>query len=74
MKTILASFKLGDFLQNCQFAKLKTLPKFPTIQYARNVIVIALGQVFMAVNQPESEGYEATRAVYVAINPWQPVL
>ena len=26
---ILAGFKFGDFSQNCQFTKLKTLPKFP---------------------------------------------
>ena len=26
---ILAGFKFGDFPQNCQFAKLKTSPKFP---------------------------------------------
>ena len=30
---ILAGFKFGDFLQNHQFAKLKTSPKFPAIQY-----------------------------------------
>ena len=28
---ILADFKFGDFLQNYQFAKLKTSPKFPAI-------------------------------------------
>ena len=30
---ILAGFKFGDFLQNRQFTKLKTLPKFPAIRY-----------------------------------------
>ena len=30
---ILVGFKLGKFLQNRQFAKLKTLPKFPAIRY-----------------------------------------
>ena len=30
---MLVGFKFGDFPQNCQLAKLKTLPKFPAIQY-----------------------------------------
>ena len=30
---ILAGFKFGDFLQNCQFPKLKISPKFPAIRY-----------------------------------------
>ena len=30
---ILAGFKFGSCLQNRQFAKLKTLPKFPAIRY-----------------------------------------
>ena len=30
---ILAGFKFGDCLQNHQFAKLKTLLKFPAIRY-----------------------------------------
>ena len=30
---MLAGFKFGDFLQNRQFAKLKTSPKFPAIRY-----------------------------------------
>ena len=31
---ILVDFKFGNFLQNHQFTKLKTLPKFPAIRYA----------------------------------------
>ena len=30
---ILAGYKFGNFPQNCQFAKLKSSPKFPAIQY-----------------------------------------
>ena len=35
-KIILAGLKFGDFSQNCQIAKLRTLPKFPTILYVIN--------------------------------------
>ena len=34
---ILAGFKFGNCSQNCQFAKLKTSPKFPAIQYTLHV-------------------------------------
>ena len=36
---ILAGIKFGDFPQNHQFAKLKTLPKFPTIRYINLIMV-----------------------------------
>ena len=35
---ILADFKFGGFPQDCQFAKLKTLPKFPAIRYCLAVV------------------------------------
>ena len=34
---MLATFKFGDFPQICQFAKLKTSPKFPVFRYVYKV-------------------------------------
>ena len=44
---ILVGFRLGDCSQNCQFARLKTSPKFPAIRYIARRIINMVNVLFV---------------------------
>ena len=64
---ILVGFKFGDCLQNRQFAKLKTSPKFPAIRYSLIITITITIDMMIMDNEIFTPRYNISCKILVQI-------